>query len=1152
MKLFSKYGRSRSRNFQKSNARHRFVPDSPHLGLERRQLLAAGAVGINLTSLGYVDLMKETRPWTPLGSSTLPVDANGWPMGDAQIVVLDERVNQSFNGPDANAVQPDIGGTYHLSFQGKATVTRDWLDDYTVQNQVYNSQTNTTTADLVVTHNSLPLLLIDFYNTVNPASANGAGVSNVKLIQPGYAADTTQVFTNSLVNAVAPFGTLRYLNIDNANNYPPTYDSSGHLIPLDWSQRKLPTNASQVSGPGGAGESWEYMIALANATNTDMWINIPGPANDGYVAQLANLIKSGDTINGVSYAGLNPNLKVNLEYSNETWGGIYNSYSYVVAAAQQEVAAGNSPLNNDGVNDSYSLSLRYYLERTEQVTNIFRNALGSDPTYSRIRPVLGYAENSTYLYTAGFPWFEKTFGAPNQFFYGMGDANYAVPTDYSSVDNEFASLNANLATQASTTKMLSVLANYYGLQNVAYEGGPDTSNAANSAQQQVALLAARDPRMEQYIQQLYDTFFANGGNLAMAFDGPFGTIGPGNQYAIAELAQANNPTAAAKYRGFVDLAAANPQPVTVGTNVAAVGDTGIPITADSNGQSFSSPTWGQTNDWLLNVATAGTYNLTLQSGSSTSSGQVQVSTSDTNILGTVTIGSSGTYNLGSLVLKAGLNTLFLRTLSPFKVASLVLTSAPVTVQTTSVALANPGFEFQTSYTGSGDYLAYRFNPTGSAWTFNGLAGVSANNSTFTSGNPNAPEGSQVGFIQNQGSISQTVSNWTAGSYQISLLAAERASWGTQNQSLQVLIDGQVVSTITPTSTTYQTYTTAAFTATAGVHKITFQGMNASGDASSLIDSVKVAVAQVAAPTAPTVANAGFEFQTSYTGSGDYLAYRFNPTGSAWTFNGLAGVSANNSTFTSGNPNAPEGSQVGFIQNQGSISQTVSNWTAGSYQISLLAAERASWGTQNQSLQVLIDGQVVSTITPTSTTYQTYTTAAFTVTTGIHKITFQGMNASGDASSLIDSVKVAVAQVAAPTAPTVANAGFEFQTSYTGSGDYLAYRFNPTGSAWTFNGLAGVSANNSTFTSGNPNAPEGSQVGFIQNQGSISQTVSNWTAGSYQISLLAAEIWYDPAVQLLTVCEMLPWFWMKPTCDPSGALGLPLVKVECWPRPRRDR
>ena len=64
------------------------------------------------------------------------------------------------------------------------------------------------------------------------------------------------------------------------------------------------------------------MIALANASNTDLWINIPGPATDAYVAQLANLIKNGDVVNGVAYAGLNPNLKVYVEYSNEVWGGL--------------------------------------------------------------------------------------------------------------------------------------------------------------------------------------------------------------------------------------------------------------------------------------------------------------------------------------------------------------------------------------------------------------------------------------------------------------------------------------------------------------------------------------------------------------------------------------------------------------------------------------------------------------------------------------------------------------------------------------------------------------------------------------------------------------------------------------------------------------
>ena len=63
-----------------------------------------------------------------------------------------------------------------------------------------------------------------------------------------------------------------------------------------------------------------------------------------------------------------------------------------------------------------------------------------------------------------------------------------------------------------------------------------------------------------------------------------------------------------------------------------------------------------------------------------------------------------------------------------------------------------------------------------------------------------------------------------------------------------------------------------------------------------------------APTAPSVADSGFE--TIAAGSGNYL---YNPTGDAWTFSGHSGVSANGSALTSGNPNAPEGAEVGFLQ-----------------------------------------------------------------------------------------------------------------------------------------------------------------------------------------------------------------------------------------------
>ena len=51
-------------------------------------------------------------------------------------------------------------------------------------------------------------------------------------------------------------------------------------------------------------------------------------------------------------------------------------------------------------------------------------------------------------------------------------------------------------------------------------------------------------------------------------------------------------------------------------------------------------------------------------------------------------------------------------------------------------------------------------------------------------------------------------------------------------------------------------------------------------------------------------------------------------------------------------------------------------------------------------------------------------------------------------------------------------------------------------AWTFTGRAGVTANNSGYTTGLPPAPEGVQVAVLQETGSFSQTVNGWAAGSY--------------------------------------------------------
>src|SRR5206468_3281540 len=93
---------------------------------------------------------------------------------------------------------------------------------------------------------------------------------------------------------------------------------------------------------------------------------------------------------------------------------------------------------------------------------------------------------------------------------------------------------------------------------------------------------------------------------------------------------------------------------------------------------------------------------------------------------------------------------------------------------------------------------------------------------------------------------------------------------------------------------------------------------------------------------PSIGDTGFE--QVQVGAGDY---QYRPTGSPWTFSGNSGISANNSAFTSGNPPAPEGTQVAFLQTTGSFTQTVTGWSAGSYVLSFDAAQRGNHQASHQ-------------------------------------------------------------------------------------------------------------------------------------------------------------------------------------------------------------
>ena len=477
---------------------------------------------------------------------------------------------------------------------------------------------------------------------------------------------------------------------------------------------------------------------------------------------------------------------------------------------------------------------------------------------------------------------------------------------------------------------------------------------------------------------------------------------------------------------------------------------------------------------------------------------------------------------------------------------------------------------------------HRYGPTGDTggWIFGGSAGngsgLVTNGSAFN--NPTVPEGNQAAFIQANGVLSQTFSGFTPGTtYTISYLSAQRPG---NQQTWDLKLDNTILQSNSGGGSSFGIRTNT-FTATAAFHTISFAGTNtAGGDNTVFIDNVQILIAS------PAIPNFSFENPSAGTGSG---AYRYNPTGGSWTFSGSAGngsgVAANGSGF--GNPNAPHGTQVAFVQNLGTITQTLTGLTPGkTYTLSYLAAQRGG-GSGGQTWDVKIGSTVIqSNNIPGSTSFIS-STVNFVASAASQTLAFVGTNLSGgDRTVFIDNVTLTRSDALLPVTPVVAltspannsafgtNAPVSFSASVTANGNAInavqffvgktmigqdsnapytcawgdvksglqsafarvmfnngssadsvpltfvvsnsnlnlgfetpalgggQYQYTPANASWKFT-ATGIASNGSAF--GSPTAPEGTQVGFVQFNGTTSQTFTGFTPGtSYTISYMAAQ------------------------------------------------
>jgi RHS repeat-associated protein len=151
----------------------------------------------------------------------------------------------------------------------------------------------------------------------------------------------------------------------------------------------------------------------------------------------------------------------------------------------------------------------------------------------------------------------------------------------------------------------------------------------------------------------------------------------------------------------------------------------------------------------------------------------------------------------------------------------------------------------------------------------------------------------------------------------------------------------------PTPAYYAQFNSAPLSLAGGDYLLSFQGLNPNGgDNTAFIDAVTL--------NGSLLPNGSFE-TPDVTNINQGIDG--DPAGATWNFVGTSGITINGSDFTVGNPPAPAGSQVAYVQGTASFSQELTI-PPGTYTLSLWSAQRGNF--QNSYQEFNVDLKPVNT------------------------------------------------------------------------------------------------------------------------------------------------------------------------------------------------
>ena len=499
-------------------------------------------IGVNLNAnapyLGdyiWVDVHNLFSTWSPVsGTATVPVNSDNYPLAPATAYA-------------DLADYPD--GNYQLSYQGTATVSFTGIGYLAAP--VVTDSNGVSTGTVVIDHelgNGTNLRL-----TVNGVSST-ATFSDFHLYSPGYGSNPTQMFTNAFLDTLKPFSTLRFVQ----------WNATINSTVSTWQQR---TSPSSFIATGSSGVPYEDMIALSNETQKDMWITLPALATPNYVENLAQLI----------YADLDPNLKVYVEYSDETWNAGWLEHSQVLKAAQS-----NPLVNAQGAVGQVAQQSAFELVTAAQ---IFDQVFGASS--ARVRPIVAGFSEDTAVAQHQLEFIQANYGTPSQYVWGVAIAPYlSLPAGDNTAgltENQlFNDLTVDFNTDFThALQTNNAVAKSYNLPLVTYEGGTSIPSV-NGIARQVKEQAQFDPRMYQlYVTMMnYWNQTIGSGNLFMDYD----LDGTYTDIRFFGLLQSVSDAGSQKYDALL-------------SEIFPAGDANLDGTVDESDFQIVAANYGRSNAW---------------------------------------------------------------------------------------------------------------------------------------------------------------------------------------------------------------------------------------------------------------------------------------------------------------------------------------------------------------------------------------------------------------------------------------------------------------------------------------------------------------------------------------------------------------------------